>query len=194
MPDHRAARAVLRAATAEVHERLHGARFFDRIAAGTLDIAGYAALLARIRRFHRLTLPARAQALALLGLDPGEASRRLALIEADLGHLDVRRDADLGALPPSGDDAAVGCLYVVEGSALGGKLIHRQLDYLLPGDDGRRFFQGTTEDGARWRRLCDALDRYGLMPGRLPAMIVGAEAAFALFETCLHEEPECSLP
>lgn len=195
MPDVAAAlpspRAALRAATAEVHERLHDARFFDALASGTLDHAGYGALLTRIRRFHCLTLAARSQALAALGLDPAEAGRRLALIEMDLRHLGIACD-DPGAPPaPCDEGEAIGCLYVVEGSTLGGKLIHRQLDYLLPDEEGRSFFRGTPDDGARWRRLCEALDAYGSVPSRLPAMIAGAEATFALFETCLNEEPQC---
>ena len=53
---------------------------------------------------------------------------------------------------------AIGCLYTVQGSTLGGKVISRQLDALLHGEDGRRFFRGFPQDGANWQALCAGLE------------------------------------
>lgn len=40
-------------------------------------------------------------------------------------------------------------------------MIYRQLDNLLSGDDGRRFFKGTADDVSLWRGFCVRLERYG---------------------------------
>lgn len=180
------ARAALRRWTADVHERLHGAPAFAALAAGRLDRPAYADLLGRLLGFHRAVAPAVHRALDRLGL-PGEGHRvRLARLESDLAAVGPRAAPAVTA-PDWSDDAAVGCLYVVDGSTLGGRVIHRQLDYLFgPFDAGRSFFGGGPDDPLRWRRLCAALERHSAeAPARLPIMAEGAMATFALFETCL---------
>lgn len=162
--------------------RLHAAPAFADIAEGRLSRAGYAALLAALHRFHYLL----DSACALMWGDAPRSHGRIAALEADLrhfGHAPVRPSA--GWAPPSGRATALGCLYVAQGSTLGGRVIARQLDYLLSGIDGRRFFAGEAADGATWRALCAHLETQGSRD--LAAMIGGAEAAFTLFEHCLDE-------
>jgi len=181
------ARAALRASTREVHERLHAAPAFAAIARGELDRRAYADLLGRLLAFHRAVAPLMACARATIGCsnDNGQAAR-LARLESDLDHVG-RTAGPRVATPAWADDEAVGALYVVEGSTLGGKLIHRQLDVLFaPGERGRSFFGGTSDDGRHWRALCRRLDTHGSCEARLGAMIAGAASAFALFETCLE--------
>lgn len=184
----RGVRATLRASTSSVHERLHEARPFAALAQGRLDRPGYADLLTRLHAFHRAVDPAVASARRVLGLaDVPADGTRVARLEADL--------ADLGAtpyrriaMPAWGAEEAAGCLYVAEGSMLGGKLIHRQLDYLFGATEaGRSFFGGGADDGRRWRELCDCLETYGAIAERLGRMTQGAASAFALFEACLDE-------
>jgi len=177
-------RLSLRRATEEVHERLHGARPFAAIAERRLDRDRYAALLGALHGFHD-------QLERSCGAAWGDAPRspdRVAQLEADLDHLG-RRPAkrETAWTPPAGGEAALGCLYVAQGSTLGGRVIHRQLDYLLAGAAGRRFFAGSPEDGGRWRALCGLLEHARSSPARLEAMVAGAQAAFALFETCLDD-------
>jgi heme oxygenase (biliverdin-IX-beta and delta-forming) len=99
--------------------------------------------------------------------------RRLHLLAADLAALGVSTPA-LKALPicplvPLGDDVeALGSLYVMEGSTLGGRIIRRNVERCL-GDEGRAscsYFNGYgSETGAMWllflarlgeRPACDA--------------------------------------
>ena len=178
-------RSALRTATEEVHERLHHVRPFADIAAGRLGRAGYAALLGCLHRFH-ITLEAGC------GDAWGAAARsgdRIARLEADLDHLGAAPPPGPAPwCPPDAPGAALGCLYVAQGSTLGGRVIARQLDYLLPDSRGRSFFAGGPEDGARWRALCALIEREGGIPAQRAAMIAGAEAAFALFERCLERE------
>ncbi|MGE0725198.1 MAG: biliverdin-producing heme oxygenase, partial [Alphaproteobacteria bacterium] len=117
------------------------------------------------------------------------AAERAERLRADL--------ADLGAVPgpaparsvaPASDGRAVGCLYVVEGSTLGGRLIHRRLAGLLPGEEGRRYFAGGADDVERWPVFCAALEAFGAGGNRLPDIVLGARQAFATFRDCLEAD------
>jgi heme oxygenase len=180
-------RERLRAATADVHEALHGAAPFARIAAGGMDAPGYAALLRMLFRYHAAMTPACAAGAARL--DAPELAqaqrRRLADLRADLGVFG-QSPSMIEPPPLQGGDFAVGVLYTVLGSTLGGKVIHRQLDRLLPDDEGRRFFRGRADDGAQWRLFCDRLESAGLDMMHTQA---GATYAFAQFRDMLQEEP-----
>jgi len=110
--------------------------------------------------------------------------RRCALLEADLAAL--RQPA-----PPAEFSAArasglylLGMLYVAEGSALGGRVIHRQLDYLFEAAEGRTFFAGDALTARHWRFFLDHLRASCTDPSDLPELVAGAEAGFALFRKC----------
>ena len=193
------ARDSLRAATDAVHTRLHGVPALQALAAGRLDHAGYVALLHRLLGFHRAAEAALAEApsLAPWGIDIAER-RRAWLIEADLLALGVRPAPprlapelapslapDPAPLPPLGTAArALGCLYVTEGSTLGGQQLARALDGLLPpGEAGRRFLLGHgARHGAMWRACCAALEACGAGPAGRAEMLAAAVETFAAFE------------
>jgi heme oxygenase len=176
-------RERLREATAQAHEALHRAAPFARIADGEMDLEGYGALLQFLHRYHGMmarACEAGAAALDAAQLGAGQRARVTAL-EQDM--------AFLGLAPGRGvDDAAgnaafcIGCLYTAQGSTLGGKVIFRQLDTLLPSSDGRRFFEGTAQDGANWRLLCQRLEQQGRV---LDQIADGAQYAFARFGALL---------
>jgi len=177
------ARAQLQAATREIHEALHGAAPFAAIADGSIDRAGYAVLLAGLHRYHAAMLgpcAAGARVLDAPALNVAQHGRVMAL-EEDLAFLGARI---LPALPDTVTDGAfaVGCLYTVFGSVLGGKVICRQLATLLPDMQGRSFFAGTPGDGALWRLYCEKPERFAAGTD-LTQIIVGARHAFARFET-----------
>ncbi|WP_336485350.1 biliverdin-producing heme oxygenase [Methylobacterium nigriterrae] len=140
--------ARLRDATAEAHERLERDLDWEaRVAAR----AGYRDLLAGFHGFHAAYEPAIGEALE------DEAffapRRRLALLEADLRHLGLA-DPDLAALPRparprlEGPAAAMGALYVLEGSTLGGQVIGRRI-LALHGLDARGGCRYYLADGRR---------------------------------------------
>ena len=181
-------RAALRDATDPIHARLHDLPGFRSLAEGRLDRAGYAALLRRMLGFHRAVEAAldAAPSLAPWGIDVAER-RRAWLIEADLQALGAAGGGlpALAPLPPLGSAArALGCLYVTEGSTLGGRQLARALDGLLPpGPEGRRFLLGHGEaHAAMWRACCQALEACGADPARRAAMLAAAAATFAAFE------------
>ena len=118
----------LRAATAEAHAALERDLDWE---ARTATLTGYADLLARLHGFHAGYEPAIGQALddeAFFG-----ERRRLACLEADLSGLgfDGPRIAGLPHARPIALDRpveALGALYVLEGSTLGGQVIGRALE------------------------------------------------------------------
>ena len=183
------ARTELRHATVAVHERLHRVPAFAALAAGQLDRVAYLGLLGRLYGFHDPFEAAVAQA-GPPGLQPAQW-RRAHLLRSDMAALG-QSDAAIGELPrhPALSSQwspahAMGCLYVVEGSTLGGRQLARQLDPLLPVSDtaGRTFLlAGTGPDHIRWRDFCAALDACGADPAPRAEMVAGAMEAFHCFE------------
>jgi heme oxygenase len=169
----------LRAATGPLHDRL------DR----NLPLARDGATLRDYARHLQAVggwLQALAPAWLRPGADPSWAKRnaqRLRLIEADL------RDCGLAfptpppatddALPPSGPDSAAfawGLAYVVEGSQLGGQMLHRALAHRLA-PHPLRYLRGTG-DAAAWHEFMTGLRVAVATPAQAQAATEGALAGF----------------
>ena len=190
MPDRRlagpGAREALRIATDDAHRRLHDIPAFHALAEGRITRAAYAALLRRKLGFHA-ALEARlaeVPGLAGFGIDLA-ARRRTHLLRADLAWLGAEAEAPPAPMPAfDSAAAALGGLYVAEGSTLGGRQLARALDGILPpGLDGRRFLLGHGErHGEMWRDCCAAIERCGEEPAARATMVQGAHATFAAFE------------
>jgi heme oxygenase len=170
-------RGALRDATSAVHQRLHEARPFAAIAEARLGLEGYRDLLGKIAAFH-----------FTVGAELEVSPDRTQLLMRDLDALGGGAADRVDWTGPATGAAKLGCAYVVEGSALGGKIIYRQLDYLFgERPQGRLFFRGLPRDSARWRSLCRQLEVEGREPGALAEMIAGATGAFALFEQLVSQ-------
>ena len=150
----------------------------------TLD--GYRDGLVDLYRLHA------ASGQALLDLDwrgiqvdLARSVQRLDWLRADLSYyrFDV---ADLAPAPPlSLDDEAegLGCLYVIEGSMLGGEYISRAIQKRLGVTEhtGGRFFNGFSEGTeAAWATFVHALDRHPVATVG-PRAATGARKTFDLF-------------
>jgi heme oxygenase len=187
------AHAALRAATEAAHLRLHAIPVFQALAEGRITRAAYAGLLRRKLGFHA-ALEARlaeVPALAGFGIDL-TARRRTHLLRADMAWLGAEADVPWAPLPSfSGPAAALGGLYVAEGSTLGGRQLALALGGILPpGLDGRRFLLGHgARHGEMWRSCCAAIERCGTAPQARAEMIQGALATFAAFEAWFTEIP-----
>ncbi len=178
-------RERLKAATNEVHERLHGHEGFAAAAAGTISAPDYRDLLARLHGFHaafdaqmtcapvafaqNLELPARARA-GLLAQDltgRGVAAETTARLPR----------AELVALHSEGE--YLGALYVVEGSTMGGIIIARALAAF--GADRRFYFGHGADHGRLWRVFAARLET--LDGEAAEAAERAAASVFAAFET-----------
>ena len=186
------ARSTLRTRTAGIHEALHVAAPFAAIAGRKATVGSYARLLVALHAFHSSMIAAVDRACRQLDLPELRMAcerRRLALA-SDLGAVGMNtQPADAPVVVPRGTAWAVGCLYTLVGSTLGGKVIYRQLDYLFETSAGREFFAGTPDDGRHWRELCRRLELFAAEQHSLTPMVEGAQFAFEHFASCLERQP-----
>jgi heme oxygenase len=180
---------LLREATRKPHMRLHGHPGFAGAARGEIAMDDYASLMARLFGFHRAFEEAmeRASQIVDIGVDFAKRRRSL-LIERDLLSLGVDQERiDRLPLcarlrPPKDEATALGALYVVEGSTLGGAQIAVKLARVAC--DSRRFFLGYGDDNARmWRAF---LNRLELSPDAI-STVAAARATFEAFEIWMRD-------
>lgn len=174
------------AVTQAVHERLHRHPLLSPLLGTGLTHARYRAALVALFGFQ----DGAAQALAastVAGTDgPGPVAERLVLLQADLEALGVPPSASAQKpcawLPvPESAPAYWGVRYVVDGSALGGRVIARTVatQLGLAADTGLGYFSGLREaTGEAWRELCQ---RLALELASEPARIEAGETAVQTF-------------
>ena len=175
-------REALRAATRETHQRLHRHSGLSAAARGAIGLDDYRQLLMRLYGFHRPFEDAHASAMQRLGFI---ANSRAELIALDLAALGIMR-FDVCRLPrcaalrePSSEACALGALYVVEGSALGGALIAEALAPVV--GEARRFFLGGPSGREVWPSLLARVET--LLPGvQHTSAIDAAVETFRIFE------------
>ena len=186
--------ARLKRETAEQHARVEA--MLPLLDAG-LTRDAYRRVLAAFYGFHRPLEPAlwSAPGLAALGLHAAER-RKVPLLERDLRALglddaalaalpDCARLPDVGTLPH-----AVGCLYVLEGATLGGRVIERRLVRTLGVDAARggAFFASYGERvGPMWAAYRAAAARYAEEGGDENAVVAAAVETFASLARWLEE-------
>ncbi|MFO0891272.1 MAG: biliverdin-producing heme oxygenase [Isosphaeraceae bacterium] len=157
--------ARLRAETRDEHAALERSVGLE---AEPLDVSTYLGWLVRFYGFYE---PLERLIAAQLtpeahGVDPA-ARRRAPLLAIDLISLglDPSRVPLCGHLPVVGDPAdAFGCMYVLEGSTLGGQFISRRImrDLGMTPERGGRFFHGHgARTGEMWQAFRDAISAFG---------------------------------
>jgi heme oxygenase len=114
---------------------------------------------------------------------------RLELLARDLEDLGGAADeADAPSLPIDTFAQALGCLYVVEGSSLGGRILGPAITASI-GEVPIRFY---TSEGrghpTPWRRLQAALAQYDSADGDVLGVIDGAKLTFEAFGAGLRHE------
>ncbi|MBG0797772.1 biliverdin-producing heme oxygenase [Methylocystis sp. L43] len=180
-------REALRAATRETHQRLHRHSGLSAAARGAIGLDDYRQLLMRLYGFHLAFENTHASAMQKLGFI---ASSRAELIALDLAALGIMR-FDVCRLPqcaalrqPSSEACALGALYVVEGSALGGALIAEALAPVV--GEARRFFLGGPSRLEVWPGLLARVET--LAPGVQQARAIDAAVeTFRIFEEWMFD-------
>jgi heme oxygenase len=174
----------LREATSETHARLHLHPGFAAIQDGTIDLAGYRALLARLYGFH-------APFEAAVGI----AADRSSWLQDDLRAV-TQGACNLANIPRCESLTAfdtparrLGALYVIEGSTLGGRQLARNLDALLgsAGTAGRRFFLGRgAETSVAWNAFLSRLTSAASSPAMHAEIVGSAVRTFDIFQEWMH--------
>lgn len=156
---------MLRAATAPDHDHV------DAAFAG-YDLAKRGDYV-RFLMAHARALPAAEDALVIRTLPTWR--RRTPMLAADLTALGEAMPEPLPFTLPPGDAAALGALYVVEGSRLGGIMLARRVGDPLPSA-----YLGARHEQGEWRTLLAAIDDLVGEDGIAEA-VAGAHATFALY-------------
>ncbi len=126
-----------------------------------------------------------------------ERRRRAGLFAADLATLGARGAADAPELPsPAGTDEAMGRLYVLEGSTLGGVFIDRHLATVpaLSGLRLRAFSPYGPETGAMWRDFRRAARDRVAAGGDAGAMVAAARQTFGALAAWCRPAPSARVP
>ena len=182
----------LREATNGAHQRLE-ARLDILVRVGAR--AGRRAL---VGRFHGLHAGAEAVLEPLLAGLPGldyAARRRSAMLQEDLGALGAEPGPPFLIAAPASVPEALGLLYVLEGSALGGKVIRKALAARGQDMTGLSFLDHYgPEVGARWRSFLTVLDRESTEgdEAAMAAAVRGGLAGFAHAEAWLCPAEACA--
>ncbi len=154
-------------------------------------LGGYRAALISLYRLHQASGSAlHALDWAGVEVDLDRSRLRLEWLRADLAYYNLSL-AEIAPPPPlilTDNAEGLGCLYVIEGSMLGGEFINRAIKQRLgvTASTGGRFFSGFgDETDAAWSSFVDALNRHPIAKVG-PSAAIGASKTFALFAALEH--------
>ncbi len=186
--------AFLRRQTAPLHAQVEAAISLE---AALHSLTTYQLLLQRYSVLFRAFETELQRHASLLARLAGYSYQpRLPLLERDLAapafpSLLADTARSMPVLPLMADlDSLLGVLYVVEGSALGGQYIYREILQKLHLDSasGSAFFYGIGEHtGAAWKHFTLLLDRHIVHPERAAT---AAASMFHTFQLALQTLPE----
>lgn len=178
----------LRAETAEAHARMEDALDLVRRVS---DRQRFAEVLERFLGFHLIWEPAIRQRSALRAFH--EPRSRVPHLRRDLAALGLT-NAEQQALPvcaaaaelASDEAAAIGSIYVLEGSTLGGQVIGRALAQAgwTPNGGLTYFNPYQARTGEMWRAFADWAEA-SVPPRDRPAAVAGANRTFAMLQDWL---------
>ncbi len=162
---------ALRAATTDIHANLERMTFGDKIMNGTLTSTEYERLLQWQQTAH----------LALEPMVSGFAGGEYTYRSRFATHVQWAEPTE----PRIDPATAIGILYVLEGSSLGGSLIYRKLQEnpALTDKAPFAFYRDQAEWGLKqWRAFLACLSAIPLDPAAIQQATGGARAAFSRFE------------
>lgn len=182
----RAASARLRSQTRDLHDRIERNPLAVRLMAENVSIADHLRMHLRLYGYHRPLVERIGDLVDGIMPDVAVAMRdRVDRLRADLACLGADPSLVTDAPLPERIDAAaaVGLVYVLEGSVLGGRIIARHLaERLALGEGTGAAFYADPPAGThpRWADVCEKIDRWAddAGPQAEAAMIRAARGAF----------------
>lgn len=174
----------LRAQTARCHDRVEAVA---DIRGRVRTRADYIDLLGRLAGLHtglEAQLCAHVWDRAWVGVGINIAAHcRAGLLVADLGALGMTPGASMAQPPFACFGHALGCLYVLEGSALGGRVVAGMVREAI-GEVPMTFLNGRGR-GGQWPAVRSALRCFEAQGGDRDAVVAGALATFDVFASQL---------
>lgn len=154
---------ALRGATRQAHAAVDQHPLLRPLITPTLDQTQYGRALAALHALYAVLEP-RVSGVLTPGVPTYRYFPRLDALNGDLKTMGLLPRPDgggLSLLPTVTLDQRLGALYVLEGSALGGQMIHERIRRVKP-DFPLRFFGGTGMDSlAHWADLQQFLETIG---------------------------------
>ncbi len=188
-------RQRLKELTAPFHAELEKMAIAIALAEGPVTRENYAIYLTKLAAIHQMVEPLIVAMgdWSLYGIDPA-IRLRLPLLKADLEALDrpyILTDVTLPISMTWNFATAVGMMYVLEGSTMGGQVLSRKLSHITDteGVACTRYFQAYGENTMRlWGEFCQFLDRFETEnPDVCNQVILGACAMFLMIHNDTHE-------
>ncbi len=176
--------ADLKARTRPHHDAAEASPAMQAVMSDNLTRDVYRDHLARLLAFYAPTEAALADVAGLADVLPDLDARlvKAGWLREDLAALGHEATAPAGQASSLDVGRALGALYVIEGSTLGGRLIARHLERTLgvSADAGARFYLSYGDErGDRWTALKQALDRFGAdHPGQTDLVVASAAGTF----------------
>lgn len=158
--------ALLKTRTRDHHDRAEASPAMQAVVSPDLTRAGYRDHLARLLAFYGPTEAALARVDGLREALPDLDDRlvKAAWLREDLDRLGDAPDLPAAPAPAWTAPEALGALYVIEGSTLGGRIIARELERsvgVTPDAGGRFYASYGDARGPMWTAFKEALDRLG---------------------------------
>ena len=179
----------LKARTRTHHDAAEASPAMQAVMADDLTRDAYRDHLTRLLAFYDALEPALAEVDGLGAVLPdlGDRLGKADWIRQDLDVLGAGDSAPTARAPAFDVAQALGALYVIEGSTLGGRLIARQLGQSIgvTAESGARFYHSYGDDrGERWKTYKAALNQFGAdHPERVDDAVAAAADTFDVLRT-----------
>lgn len=188
-------RRRLKELTLPFHSELESTPIAVRLASGTIGREEYGLYLERVAVLHQTLEPlfAKMANYKEYGIDPLQRTR-LHLLNSDLSALGrvIPLQRDTVSLDIELNFAtAVGMMYVLEGSTMGGQVLVHKLSHIV-GSDGlpcTRYFAAYGDNTMKmWGEFCQFLDKFAIEnPQVVSQVILGACSMFLMIQKEMHE-------
>jgi heme oxygenase len=177
----------LKLRTADAHDKLEALPVSKSIMSPDVSLQDYARYLTLM---HPVVADAEQNVTKLLEdvLDDLDSRRKLCSIEDDLRFLGITPTPADRIFDVDDQAFALGVMYVVEGSALGGRFILKNLEKSLglSAEAGASYFAGYGNvTGSMWKRFVEQMSEFEKRTGSGDTIIAGAVHAFSAIENRL---------